>query len=116
MKELITIPVENIPVFKGVVKDVEKHGKKSVAFNLFRNLIKLADTCNLEVAFNCQTYESVVVYSKNEPDQEQINSIPLMDATIRGMLKVVYETLDHLAEPEKCEMPFGRPVYLYIVD
>lgn len=105
---LATIPVDSPSIFKGVCLDIEKNKKESVAYTLFYNLVKLADTCKLEVSFNQYDYSSIIVYSKGEPDKEQIDSIPLMDMTIRGMLQVMDTTLDYLRYIE--EEP--RPIIL----
>lgn len=101
---LATIPVGDASIFRGIVEDVEKKGKLSAAFELFHNMIKLADTCEVEVAFNQDTFESVIVYTKSEPTDSQINSIPLMDSTIRGALNVALTTLDYL----RCEEAKGE--------
>lgn len=103
---LANIPVDNPKIFKGVCLDIEKNKKESVAYDLFYNLVKLADTCKLEVSFNEYDYSSVLVYSKGEPDREQIDSIPLMDMTIRGMLQVIDTTLDYLRYVEE-----PRPIH-----
>lgn len=105
---LANIPVDNPSIFKGVCLDIEKNKKESVAYSLFYNLVKLADTCKLEVSFNQYDYSSILVYSKSEPDKDQIDSIPLMDMTIRGLLQVVDTTLDYLEyreepKPWKCK-------------
>lgn len=106
---LATIPVENPSIFKGVCLDIEKNKKESVAYSLFYNLVKLADTCKLEVSFNEYDYSSILVYSKGEPDKEQIDSIPLMDMTIRGMLQVIDTTLDYLRYVEEPRPIHWRP-------
>lgn len=98
---LATIPVENPSIFKGVCLDIEKNKKESVAYTLFYNLVKLADTCKLEISFNQYDYGSILVYSKGEPDKDQIDSIPLMDMTIRGMLQAIDTTLDYLRYVEE---------------
>lgn len=100
---LATIPVGDASIFRGIVEDMEKKGKSSAAFELFHNLIKLADTCEVEVAFNQESFESVIVYTKSEPTDNQINSIPLMDSTIRGVLNVALTTLDYLRYEKKGE-------------
>ena len=105
---LATIPVDNPSIFKGVCLDIEKNKKESAAYTLFCNLVKLADTCKLEISFNRYDYGSILVYSKGEPDKDQIDSIPLMDMTIRGMLQVIDTTLDYLRYIE--EEP--RPIIL----
>ena len=93
---LATIPVNYPAIFKGIVKNVEYNSKQSPAYEMFSNLVKLANNYGVEVAFNQVTFDTIIIFTHNKPNNHQIDSIPILDKSIRGMLDVMDETLSYL--------------------